>query len=137
MIREIEKIPEKEKTLHEKVADDIKYALAHGISAFEFDGYENYGAIPDYARKAGTNIANREIRKRFKDLKDIDDIPVRYRSLYFTDVRDLFTVRTSKSSGENDHLHVYMDISGMTDENFMKLAKHEYEKALKRDGFNN
>lgn len=137
MIREIQKAPEKEKTLHERVADDIKYALSHGITAFEFDGYENYGAIPDYARKAGTNIANGEIRKRFEGLKDIDNIPVKYRSLYFTDIRDLFTVRTSKSSGKNDHLHVYMDISGMTDENFMKLAKQEYEKARERVGFDN
>ena len=117
-------------SIRRQIERDIRNALDHHVTEFEFDGYKNYRTVYSYAREVAADIANREIYKKFRLIKAHDTTPgaqdKKYQRFYITELKELFYVTSKHREAGEPHEHIMIDLSGMNDDNFIKYALKNY-----------
>ena len=111
----------------------IRRQVEHHVAEFEFDGYESYGTVYNYAREVAADIANQEIYKKFRMIKAHDAAPgsqdKKYQRFYMTELKGLFYVTSKHREAGEPHEHIMIDLSGMNDDNFTKYALKNYNNS--------
>ena len=117
-------------SIRRQVEHDIRNALDHHVTEFEFDGYKNYRTVYNYAREVAADIANQEIYKKFCLIKAHDMTPgaqdKKYQKFYMTALKGLFYVTSKHRETAEPHEHIMIDLSGMNYDNSTKNALKNY-----------